>query len=304
MNLNLRSVDLNLLPVFMAIMEAGQLSRAAEQLGMSQPAMSAAVQRLRHTLGDALFIRSRLGMIPTPRAHELHQQLLPHVTGLQHALSPERIFNPGDSDRQFNVLSGDYFEIVVLPVLLEQLRATAPSVVVGVQGIDQTMADSLHKTQSDLAIDVFAADDPRLTQHILSHEPLVVIARRGHPELKGRCGKQQFLNAEHVVLPERNHRLPLDQILNAPGWQRRIGARVTQLASMLAICAQSDMIATVPMTLAQRYAQALHLQVLPFPADLPPIPVFMIWAKSQQRDRGHQWFRQQILTLLGNDTAR
>lgn len=298
MKLNLRSVDLNLLPVFNAIMETGQLSRAAEQLGMSQPAVSAAVQRLRHTLGDDLFVRSRQGMIPTPRAQALYQQLSPHLIAVRDAIAPGQHFNPADSDRQFRVLSGDYFELVILPTLLRRIRTQAASVVVEVTPINQTVGDILHKTQADLAIDAFVPDDQRLNSQILASETLVVVARRGHPQLQGHCDKKNFLSAEHVVLPERNRRLPLDQILNAPGWQRRIGARVTQFASMLATCAQSDMIATVPEGIARHYAAALHLQVMPFPVQLPPVPLYLLWAKTQQRDSGHRWFRQQLIEHL------
>ena len=99
MKLNLRGIDLNLLPVFVAIMEHGQLSRAADTLGMSQPAISAALQRLRHTLGDALFVRTRSGMEPTPRARELHEQLAPQLNTLRDILDPGNRFDPASSQR-------------------------------------------------------------------------------------------------------------------------------------------------------------------------------------------------------------
>ncbi|EKF75568.1 LysR family transcriptional regulator [Alcanivorax hongdengensis A-11-3] len=295
MKLNLRSVDLNLLPVFNAIMEAGQLSRAAEALGMSQPAISAALQRLRHTLGDELFVRTRQGMQPTPRALELHPLIREHLDGLRDVLDPGNRFNPATSERHFRLLSVDYFEMVVLPGLLKRLRERAPHIVLEVTVADDRMGDALHKAEADLAIDAFIPEDPKLARQVLLAEPLVVIARQGHPVLRGKCSKQAFLEAEHVVLPDRNRRLPLDQILQEPGWQRRTGVRVTQFSSMLAACSHSDMIATVPRRLAQQYGPAMGLQILPFPADLPPVPIFMLWSPAQERDPAHQWLRELLM---------
>ncbi len=303
MKLNLRSIDLNLLPVFDAIMDAGQLSRAAEQLGMSQPAISAALQRLRHTLDDELFVRTRQGMEPTPRARELHEQLSTHLTGLRDTLNPENRFDPATSQRHFRILSVDYFEMVVLAPLLAKLRQQAPHVVLEIISADDDMPDELHKGRADLSVDAFVADDDRLQRSVLLEENLAVIARRGHPHIKGQCDKQQFLDAEHVVLPDRNRQLPLDQILNAPGWQRRTGARVTQFASMLAVCGGSDLIATVPERLARQYADTMQLQVLPFPVDLPPVPIYMIWSPAQQRDPAHRWLRQQLEQTIAQEPA-
>ncbi|MGJ3256292.1 MAG: LysR substrate-binding domain-containing protein [Alcanivorax sp.] len=280
MKLNLRSIDLNLLPVFDAIMDAGQLSRAADQLGMSQPAISAALQRLRHTLDDDLFVRTRQGMVPTPRARELHQLLAPQLASLRDSLDPGNRFDPANSQRQFRLLSMDYFEMVILPPLLQRIRQQAPDVGLEVTPAGDDMAGTLIKARADLAVDSFAPEDSRLQREVLLEENLVVVARRGHPRIQGRCSKSRFLKAEHVVLPERNRRLPLDLILNAPGWQRRTGARVTQFASMLAVSARSDMIAPVPERLARHYADTLALKVLPFPVTLPPVPVYRLWPSA------------------------
>lgn len=298
MKLNLRSVDLNLLPVFAAIMEAGQLSRAAQQLGMSQPAISAALQRLRHTFADELFVRTRQGMEPTPRARELHEQLAPQLNALRDALDPGNRFDPASSQRHFRIISVDYFEMVVLPPLLARIRQQAPDVLLEIVPSSDSMADDLHKARADLAVDAFIPDDDRLHRDVLLEEELVVVARRGHPALQGTCSKAQFLQAEHVVLPDRNRRLPLDQILNAPGWQRRTGARVTQFVSMLAAAAGSDMIATAPRRLASQYADALQIQVMPFPVAVPLVPIYQLWSPSLEQDPAHLWLREQLTATL------
>lgn len=298
MKLNLRSVDLNLLPVFAAITEAGQLSRAAEQLGMSQPAISAALQRLRHTLGDDLFVRTRQGMEPTPRARELYEQLAPQLDGLRNTLDPHSRFDPATSQRHFRLISLDYFEMVLLPPLLTRIRRQAPEVIVEIVPPSDDMGTTLSKAQADLAIDAFIQEDDRLQREVLMNEQLVVVARQGHPQLQGKCSKRQFLDAEHVVLPDRNRRLPLDQILNAPGWQRRTGARVTQFAGLLATAAGSDMIATAPERMARQYASLLGLQILAFPVPVPPVPLYMAWSPTLSRDPAHRWLRQQLADTL------
>ena len=193
--------------------------------------------------------------------------------------------------------------MVVLGPLLATLRQQAPHVVLEIIAADDDMPDELHKGRADLSVDAFVADDDRLQRNVLLEEKLVVIARRSHPHIKGHCDKQQFLDAEHVVLPNRNRQLPLDQILNAPGWQRRTGARVTQFASMLAVSARSDMIATVPERLARHYAEALQLQVLPFPVSIPPVPIYMLWAEAQERDPAHRWLRQQLTDSMAPEPA-
>jgi DNA-binding transcriptional LysR family regulator len=165
------------------------------------------------------------------------------------------------------------------------------------------MANALNKAHADLAVDSFVPEDSRLHRKVLLEENLVVVARRGHPQIQGRCSKSRFLQAEHVVLPERHRRLPLDLILNAPGWQRRAGAKVTQFASMLAVSARSDMIATVPERLAHQYADALELQVLPFPVAVPPVPVYMLWSSALDRDPAHRWLRQQLTDSAATEPA-
>ena len=296
MKLNLRGIDLNLLPVFDAIMEAGQLSRAADALGMSQPAISAALQRLRHCLADELFVRTRQGMEPTPRARELHEQLAPQLAALRDTLDPGNRFDPASSDRHFRLVSVDYFEMVMLPPLLAQVRKQAPGVVVEVITATDAMSEDLQKVRSDLAIDAFIPEDPRLNRMVLLEEELVVVARAGHPCLRGHCSKEQFLSEEHVVLPDRNRRLPLDQILDTPGWQRRTGARVTQFAGMLATVAGTDMIANVPRRLALHYAHAMQLQVLAFPVPLPPVPIYLLWSPALDKDPAHRWLREQLVS--------
>lgn len=302
MKLNLRSVDLNLLPVFVAVVEAGQLSRAADRLGMSQPAVSAALQRLRVTVGDPLFSRTRAGLVPTPRARELHEQVRAGLDQLTLALDPDRAFDPATAERTFRLLAVDYFETLMLGPLMARLREFGPGLGVQVRpplaGWQRLLLDG----EADFAFDTQAPEDPRLAVRVVASETLAVVARAGHPAIRGRLELAAFLEAEHVVLPAtERHTLPLEQILGRPDWRRRVGAQVVHYSNLLSVASASDLIATVPLRLAQRLGGGLKLQVLPFPVAVPPIPIYLIWPRVLESDRAHGWFCEQLLACLPTD---
>ncbi|MGH8491545.1 MAG: LysR substrate-binding domain-containing protein [Moraxellaceae bacterium] len=293
MKLNFRSVDLNLLPVFAAVVEEGQLSRAAERLGMSQPAVSAALQRLRLTVGDALFVRSRSGLSPTPRARELYRQVNQGLELLGAALDPARAFDPARSDRLFRVLAVDYFETVMLGRLLGKLRQQSQTLSVEVLPPLDGWLQQLLNANADFALDTEIPEDSRITGVQVSDEKLVVVARRAHPTLRGKISLQDYLEAEHVVLPLRERRiLPLDRILGQPGWRRRVGAHVSQFGNLLTVASQTDLIATVPLRMAQAQAAALKLQLLDFPVATPAVALYLMWPKALEDDPAHRWFRE------------
>ena len=293
MKLNLRAVDLNLLPVFMAVVEEGQLSRAALRLGMSQPAVSAALQRLRLTVDDPLFTRSRAGLSPTPRARELYQVLAPGLQQMAEALDPAQRFDPAASERVFRLVAVDYFEVLLVGPLIDRVRQHSEGISLQVVPQLDGWQQQLISAEVDVALDTEVPDDERLTAVPVSEEKLAVVARKDHARIRGKLSLQEFLEAEHVVLPLRDRRvLPLDQILGRPGWRRRVGAQVVQYSNLLNVAASSDLIATVPLRLAQRMAPSLALQVLPFPVKTPPVPLYLIWPQAMQRDQAHAWFRQ------------
>lgn len=295
MKLNLRGIDLNLLPVFCAVVEAGQLSRAADRLGMSQPAVSAALQRLRLTVDDALFIRSRHGLSPTPRAQALYREFQQGLNILQAALDPAQGFEPARSERHFRLFALDYFETVLLGRLLVQLRQHSQSLGVEVLPPTEGWQQRLLNADADFALDSELIEDRRISGQVVASEKLVVVARRRHPQLRGQLSLDDYLQAEHVVLPPRERRiLPLDQILGRPGWRRRIGAHVSQFSNMLRVASETDLIATVPLRMARAQADSLKLQLLDFPVAVPAIPIYLMWPKALERDAAHRWFCAQL----------
>lgn len=301
MKLNLRSIDLNLLPVFVAVVEEGQLSRAALRLGMSQPAVSAALQRLRLSVDDALFIRSRNGLSPTPRAQALYQQVNNGLQTLIEALDPGQAFNPAHSERVLRLIAVDYFETLVLGSLIREIRQHSETLGIEVLPQQEGWQRQLLNAEVDMALDSQLPEDERITGEKISEEKLVVVARRGHPLIKGSLTLEDFLHAEHVVLPLRERRiLPLDEILRKPGWRRRIGAHVGHYGNLLAVASQTDLIATVPQRLALMQEKALKLQVLDFPVQAPAVPIYLMWPKALDKDPAHRWFRAQLQKTFRN----
>lgn len=291
MKLNLRAVDLNLLPIFVAVVEEGQLSRAAQRLGMSQPAVSAALQRLRLTVDDPLFTRSRTGLIPTPRARDLHIEVSAYLQKMMQALDPSQCFDPTTSERTFRLTAPDYFEFLTLGPLMASLRQISPGISVQMLPQLDGWSRQLLDGEVDFAIDSQLPNDDRLEAKPILEETLAVVARQQHPVIQSAITLEEFLAAEHVVLPLRERQvLPLDQILGRPGWRRKVGAQVVQYGNLLSVSSTSDLIATVPMRMATRLAEPFGLQVLPFPVPVPKVIIYLIWPKTLERDPAHHWF--------------
>ncbi|MEH6448627.1 MAG: LysR family transcriptional regulator [Oleispira sp.] len=304
MKLNLRSIDLNLLPIFEAVMETRQYSKAAERLAMSQPAMSAAVQRLRDTLDDPLFVRTSKGVVPTPKAEMLYQDICGALTQLRQGLSMQKGFDPSAQPHSFRILSSDYFEFVLLPQLIETVEQDALKIRFDLKPILEDSTKQLIHAQADVMLDAFPIEDDRIHCEVVTEETLVVVARKQHYSIKHPITVQDFFNATHAVLPNRGRLLPLDKVIDTPHMQeRKVGVQVTQYISLLAAVANSEYIATVPKHLAVRYADALGLAVYDFPIDVPPIPIYMMWSKAFDHDPANKWLLAQLRDVIQDMTG-
>lgn len=303
MKLNLRSIDLNLLPVFETVMQTRQYSKAAERLAMSQPAMSAAMQRLRDTLNDPLFIRTRQGLTPTPKAESLYSDVQGALSLIREGLSQQKDFTPDKQAHTFRIASADYFEFVLLPQLIHTFEEDAPDIQFNITPLTNVPESQLLHAQVDVILDAFPIQDDRIHSEIVSYESLVVVARKAHPRINDNLTLDEFFNETHAVLPNQGRLLPLEKVLNKPlSKKRKIGVQVTQYISLLTAVSNSNYIATVPKQLAVRYGEALGLQQLDFPIKVPPIPLFMMWSKAFENDSAHQWLLSQ-LRCAASDTV-
>lgn len=302
MSLNLRSVDLNLLTVFDAIVEERKLSAVAERLGMTQPAVSNALSRLRLTFDDELFVRSRQGMLPTPRAQELIDPIHSALSTIQDALDPDREFDPTRSERVFKLAVGDFGEMLLMPALMDYLvRIDSGIRVQTYPELDAQSLELARKAQIDFYFDYKIPDDGPLEYCQVAEDVPVVIASSEHPRLGEHLLLEDFVRERHIILTYRHrHRTLLDVLLQERSVERKVLAEVRHHIALPGLVHATDALATVPRQLAEHFAQILPIRVYPLPIECQPFPLYMQWHQSLNRDRAHLWMRNLLLELSGS----
>jgi len=297
--MNLRSVDLNLLTVFDAIMAERKMSAAAEKIGMSQPAMSAAVSRLRLTLKDELFIRTGSGIKPTPRALELERPIREVLDKISDTISQTLAFDPQKSDRLFTLASIDYGGIAIVPPLLKHLADIEATVRLNVwPQYDEDLKDLMHFGTVDFALDNIPILEDDFHVETVRQEPGYCLVRKQHPRIHGDLSLEQFLENEHVVLYPKGTRISLlDQYLLSNGLRRKHGMKVPSFFNMPYIVQQTDMICALPEKVARHFAQQFDLALYPAPVENWTAPVYLMWHNSLHGDPGHRWLREIIIEL-------
>ena len=301
MAINLRSVDLNLLTVFDAVMEYGKLSHAADSLGMSQPAVSNAVARLRLTFKDELFIRSRHGMLPTQKAKELISPIRQALELVQNTLNPDNGFNPNESKRTFKLAMGDYGELILLPALLSVFSQYKGALQIQTYPeVSPHSFELVKQGQIDFYFDYKPPVEEQLDYCQLGEEEVVVMARKQHPIFKTNLSHDEYLNARHIILKFQHPSLTmLEDFLriNKP-IPRKVMAEVRQYVAIPGLITHTDCIATVPRKMAEFYAKREAIKIFPFPFEMEKTKSYMIWHKAMNQDQAHLWLKNQILNLI------
>ena len=307
MKLNLRSIDLNLLTVFDAIMHHGNLSKAAESMAMTQSAASAALSRLRLTFDDELFVRSGHGMAPTPLALDIAQPIHEALASIEGVIGSSKQFEPLTSKRVFKFVMGDVGEILLLPRLLRELETQGPSLSIqSLSSRDITNIELAKKSQIDFYFDYRLPDDRQLDYCQITEEPLAVITRRNHPGINKRLTKKIFLQLRHLVYTHHHHHIAgLETMFGEQqGLNRDIFSEVQQLLAIPQLVLNTKGVATVPMNLAGYFARTNPLDIYPFPFDVGALPGYLIWHRSLNRDKAHQWMKDLILAVVASARNR
>lgn len=293
---NLRQVDLNLLIVFNALAEEEHLTRTAEKLHMSQPAVSNALARLRELLGDELFVRSPKGMRPTPRAKKLQGPIREALGMIEEQLLPSTEIDPLQAKNHFSLSMNGYAEQVVLPRVMEPLRQLAPHISLTIYPeSDAQTPELLRSGELDLAIDYLILSGKDFIAEPFFEEELVVLAAKNHPKLSGEMSLEDYRRLPHVVLRARDHRgSPTEIILGRKQIKRNVSIWVSNLCSLPSITASSELLSTVPKRLAEHFSKTLPLEIYPLPFECERIPIYMSYHDSRADDPAHRWLREKL----------
>ena len=293
--MNLAGVDLNLLVVFDALLVERNTTRAGNRIGMSQPAVSKALNRLRHLCKDELFIRSSDGMQPTPRALELSQPVQAALQQLSNALEPGQ-FDPATEDRTFRIVTNDLITRLMMPAVMARLDKEAPGIDLHLLPDSLRMFDQLDKNEADLAlINRTSIPESYESQLLIEASESVVMMRDGHALCDGELTLERLLDARQVIVTTQGAEpSPMDEFFQNLVQERHIGIRINQIIAGPAIVAATDLIMIVPRRLAAYQASFQNVSYRPLPAEFPRVELnaSMLWHKRLTDNPAHVWLRQ------------
>lgn len=293
--MNVNAFDLNLLRVFAAMDRERNVSRAAAVVGLSQPAMSNALSRLRRACDDQLFIRTSNGMEPTPLARKMAGPVMDALTQVERALSVRQGFNPRTARATFRLLMTDVSQMAILPPLIDHVMAEAPGITIEVLQVPrERYAEALHVGEVDLAIGHISTARSGLYQRHLFDDTYCCVAALNHPTLKGSIDLPAFLDASHLTVATGNAEQLVRQALSGEGHSLKVVLRLPQYHTAIAVVRATRLIATIP-RLALR--NLTGVQVLDLPIELPAAEVRQFWHARNHTDAAHKWLREQVVRL-------
>ena len=297
--------DLNLLPVFLALMEERNVTRAAARLGITQPALSNALTRLRTMLQDPLFIRERYGMQPTQKAQELAPTIAAALASLDDLILGQQAFDPAKATQRLTLAPNSYVEFVLMPALVARLREAAPGIGLRLTPYGSDVVETGVMSGSTALVIGRIVDPPDnlIVQHLMD-DGLSCIVRAGHPTVGEKISRRQYEQLRHVnMLPPGRLRVGLFQALESQGLRREVAVSVTHFLAVAEMVAVTDYCATLPNLICRRLAGDPRLKVLPAPVDLGTFPVEMGWHVRYRHDPAHRWLRTLIAEVAQQVSA-
>jgi DNA-binding transcriptional LysR family regulator len=292
-----RLPDLNLLPIVVALYHELSVSRAARRLGMSQPAVSKALRRLRETFDDELFVRGPSGIVPTPRAHAIVRAARPHLQQLQEDLLKGERFDPATSTRPIALALSDIAEMAFLPSILDYFRVQSPKCpVIAVSARDAPLAEVLEKGDVDVALGYFPSLAQRnFRQRRLSKHGFACLMRAGHPLWRSRLTVSAFLAAEHIVIRREGRSQDiLERFIERRKMRRKVAMYTSNVLSVPFIVMDTQLVATLPYAVVTRFASITSRLA----AALPPFDLTydlkLHWHRRVDNDLRSIWLREQL----------
>ena len=301
--MNLAGLDLNLLLVFDAVMNERNATRAGERIGMSQPAVSNALNRLRYVMKDELFLRGAEGMRPTARAMELEMPVRRALTEIEHALDPV-VFDPKTAKRTFTIATTDYASLTLLPYLAGYLMDEAPGVNVHTIPIEGRLYEKLDAQEADYGLTALGGVPSRFGREDIGTDSFVCMMHADHPLAKyDSIPIEEFAAARHLlVTPRGDANGFVDDYLASVGLSRQIAMTVNGFGAVPMIIDSSDLIASIPSKMADKCSEFFDLKLVPCPVPKPEgvTGEVLIWHKRLTEHPAHTWFLE-LVKRAGRD---
>jgi len=295
-------LDLNLVQVFDAVYDAGGITAAAERLGLTQPAISNALKRLREHLGDPLFERMGKNFVPTPEAHRLAPIIHNALKSIEQGISLSDGFDPARSDRVFSMIMPDAIEPLFMNDLLQQSFRQSPGIRYDVHpffGTDFNQA--LISKSMDLGFSTLPNSDDKLNSAYLVDDEACIAIRADHPVYGGRdeftledMGKVGLVS----IAAELRAQTHLEHEIRARGVERHIVGTVTRMWSVPYIVSSTDLAGAMSRRMAETFADKLNLKIFRPPLQRPVHHWYMVWHKDHDTDPAHRWLRKRVLEIF------
>ena len=295
--MHISRIDLNLLVVLDAIYTEGGITRAAEKLHLTQPAISHSLGRLRELFKDELFAREGRAMVPTPLARNLIEPVRRALRGLEVTLNELERFDPATTQRRFVIAVRDVFESTLLTPLLKRVSQVAPSVDVAAVQLERREFESeLAAGTLDAALDVLLPLSDQVRRRRISLDRQVVVARKNHPAVRRGLTLATYLKQHHVLVSSRRRGPALEDVeLSRQGLSRRIRLRCQHYFAACRVVSQTDLVLTMPGNYAKIANRQFGNQILPLPLSMPPLDAYLYWHANVENEPANKWLREQIV---------
>ena len=304
--MNLKNIDLNLLVYLDVLLRERNVTRAAESLGISQPAMSNVLRRLRELFSDPLLVRTSGGMSPTERADKLQPEVRAVVASIEKVVQPDQQFDAASANRVFRISVSDYSESTLLPHMLRRMRLEAPDVTLDILTPSDVNYQNLEQGNVDLVINRFDDLPQSFHQRTIWRDGFSCMFSRQHP-IRNNFNLETYLKAGHVWVsktgmgkgmgmdPDGTQSLGwVDEALAKLGKKRRIRVFTRHYESAMRLADLRDLVITLPSKAANRLKNNPSVIILPPPFEIPEIELTMAWSPLLQHSPAHQWMRRLI----------
>ncbi|MEZ5534309.1 MAG: LysR family transcriptional regulator [Thiolinea sp.] len=305
--MSIERIDLNLLVYLDVLLREQNVTNAASQLGLSQPALSNGLRRLRTLFDDPLLVRTSEGMIPTERARQLQPVIRDVLAQVDKAVQPQAAFNAGTAEHVFRIMASDYAESALFPHVLRRLREEAPGIVLDIMTPSDVSFLDVEQGKVDMAINRFESLPLSFHQKEIWSDSFSCLIRVDHPILED-FSLESYLAASHIWVSKTGmgvgvgmnphdvqHLGWVDEALRSLGKQRRITVFTRHYQAAMLLAEQNDLVVTLPTKAAQLKRNNPRVVIKEPPFTIPPIRLRMAWSSLLQHNPAHQWMRRFIV---------